>query len=164
MEFVYCSDHTCEVYDEKERVISKGGRIEQLWDEKTKTFDGLLNDNSQDLLEYLKEVFLIQGNLPVCVSDLRRIVVTRSIGDKCAAKIGVTCIPDVTILNLEEEDAYMILATDGLWDGLSVEEAANIVSNVENLDEGARNLTQTALKKLEILQIDDNVTALVVKT
>lgn len=113
-----------------------------------------------------------------------RIVVTRSIGDSCASKLGVTYQPDVYTLQLEDDDEYFILASDGLWDGLSVEQAGDILKNnglpVEQvgdilrsqtgdipknntaLQQTADALTAGALILLEKKQIDDNVTALVV--
>jgi protein phosphatase 1L len=94
---------------------------------------------------------------------LTRIVVSRSIGDKCASRIGVVCDPDVFIVNIEDDDEYLVVGSDGLWDGISIEEAATILSNNFTLEDAAKCLTSTAIKNLNTIQIDDNVTTLIVK-
>jgi serine/threonine protein phosphatase PrpC len=58
---------------------------------------------------------------------------------------------------------YLIVGSDGLWDGMSVEEAATILSNNLTVDDAAKCLTSTAIKNLNTIQIDDNVTTLLVK-
>jgi serine/threonine protein phosphatase PrpC len=76
--------------------------------------------------------------------------------------LGVTSDPEVFILTADSDDVYLLLASDGLWDGLSLAEAAEILSKGESVTDAASSLTQRALKNLQIQQIDDNITALLV--
>ena len=109
------------------------------------------------LLEYSRAHCLILGDVDSC-----SIVVTRSIGDKCAARLGVECIPEVRHVRLEGDDRYILLATDGLWDGITVEQASILISAMPTAKEAATKLTSKALKGLEKVQISDNITTLVI--
>ena len=53
---------------------------------------------------------------------------SRSIGDLGFVKAGVSHEPDVTHHTLTDEDAWLIIATDGIWEFISDEEAINIVA------------------------------------
>ncbi|KAI8916162.1 phosphatase 2C-like domain-containing protein [Gorgonomyces haynaldii] len=136
-------DHTCELESEKQRIISKGGRIEQLYDEKLKRFDGPLR--------------IFKGSLPY-----PGIVVTRSIGDACATKLGVLYEPEIFTFELKQDDRYLVLATDGLWDGITCEQAGAFVSKIPTASEAAPKLTQYGWEQLQIKEIDDNITTVVV--
>ncbi len=52
---------------------------------------------------------------------------TRSIGDSLAQKNGVSCIPSERKIQLDPWDEYVILATDGVFDVLSIRETIDIV-------------------------------------
>ena len=52
---------------------------------------------------------------------------TRSFGDLAAAEVGVIAAPEILELNLLEGDHFIILASDGVWEFISNEEAANII-------------------------------------
>ena len=52
---------------------------------------------------------------------------TRSFGDHCASLVGVTAIPEIKELNLIPNDKFVILASDGIWELMSNQEAAEIV-------------------------------------
>jgi serine/threonine protein phosphatase PrpC len=54
------------------------------------------------------------------------LAMTRSIGDKRMAKVGVTSIPDIFERQLSIQDKLVILATDGLWDVVNSLEAVMI--------------------------------------
>lgn len=55
------------------------------------------------------------------------LVVTRSYGDTVAHKVGVTADPEITPIDLIEEDLFIIIATDGLWDVLSPRQAVKFL-------------------------------------
>uniref|UniRef100_A0A7S3NHX4 PPM-type phosphatase domain-containing protein n=1 Tax=Aureoumbra lagunensis TaxID=44058 RepID=A0A7S3NHX4_9STRA len=62
----------------------------------------------------------------------------------------VTAAPEITVRNLEPQDEFILLATDGLFDAISIQAAINFV-RVElhrhhNLQHAARNLTAEALR------------------
>ena len=51
----------------------------------------------------------------------------RSIGDADMKGGGVIAEPEVTHVDLQPEDAFLVLATDGLWDVLSNQAVVNLV-------------------------------------
>ena len=61
--------------------------------------------------------------------------VTRGLGCKpCSAH--TSCIPEVTVLELSDQDEFLLLASDGLWDVMNAEQACDAVRNVrKELDE-----------------------------
>jgi serine/threonine protein phosphatase PrpC len=57
------------------------------------------------------------------------LAMSRSIGDKVGDEIGVFANPIVSkVENDPSNDQFYILASDGIWDALSNEEAINFVS------------------------------------
>jgi serine/threonine protein phosphatase PrpC len=53
--------------------------------------------------------------------------VTRSLGDQDVKMDGLTATPEVFIRELTEDDEFLVLACDGLWDTLSNEAVVSIV-------------------------------------
>ena len=49
----------------------------------------------------------------------------------------VTASPEVTSWTLEKDDAFIVMATDGLWDELSNEQAVQVVGNSINTKSNA---------------------------
>jgi serine/threonine protein phosphatase PrpC len=45
-----------------------------------------------------------------------QLAVTRAFGDFEYTQHGLSCTPELKILQLEGKEKYLILATDGLWD------------------------------------------------
>ena len=54
-----------------------------------------------------------------CVGWRPGLAVTRAMGDADARGDGVTCDPEVSVTRLTPDDAYFVLACDGLWDAVS---------------------------------------------
>ncbi len=86
------------------------------------------------------------------------LAVSRAIGDR-ALKPFVTAEPEIRHWPLGSRDRYLVLATDGVWDTISSEEAAHIVL-------AAHGDPQRAAQELALQAIErgstDNVTAVVV--
>ena len=55
------------------------------------------------------------------------LAMSRSIGDGMAKKLGVLGEPDIYEYNLNENDKFVICATDGVWEYLSNEEVMDVV-------------------------------------
>ena len=53
---------------------------------------------------------------------------TRCFGDQILSQVGISCEPEIKEFFFEENDKFIIIATDGLWEYISsqecVEEAA----------------------------------------
>jgi protein phosphatase 1L len=87
-----------------------------------------------------------------------RLMVSRAIGDR-AVKQFVPATPDVFTIDLDAEHDFMVLASDGLWDVVSSEEAVALVrSTARSADLAAKRL---ALKAIE-LGSDDNISVICV--
>ncbi|KAJ3199140.1 Intraflagellar transport protein 46, partial [Entophlyctis luteolus] len=133
-------DHTCANPVELERVQAAGARIDHMPSE---------NGGEGPLRLY-------KGTLPY-----PGLVVTRSIGDTCAERIGVLCEPEIIERELSKKDKYFVLGSDGLWDGLDLDEVIRLVVKYEPAQKASEVLVKRALKSLDSKSIDDNVTAVV---
>ena len=52
----------------------------------------------------------------------------RSFGDLVAASVGVSPEPEVLDFNLEPDDKFIVIASDGVWEFLSNEDVKTISS------------------------------------
>uniref|UniRef100_A0A7S3L068 PPM-type phosphatase domain-containing protein n=1 Tax=Amphora coffeiformis TaxID=265554 RepID=A0A7S3L068_9STRA len=103
-------------------------------------------------------------------SDLTQIglAMARSIGDHAIGEVGVIADPVVTERVLEPQDDFMILASDGVWEFLSSQDAVNIVG--EHLEErGSTKACQALIEAAAARWHDeegeyrDDITAIVVR-
>ncbi|KAK7692592.1 hypothetical protein QCA50_004223 [Cerrena zonata] len=86
------------------------------------------------------------------------LAVTRSLGDS-SMKEFVVGAPYTTETELSEEDEFLILACDGLWDVLQDQEAVAQVRHIADPAEAAKSLMDQAYAKYST----DNVTVLVIR-
>jgi protein phosphatase 1L len=88
-----------------------------------------------------------------------RFCVCRAIGD-VSLQPYVTCEPEIEKKELTEEDEYLVLATDGVWDVLSNDQVAKLIRNTapRGFLECAKVLCSEAL----IMGSTDNVTVVVI--
>lgn len=100
-------DHKADEPDEEARILRNGGRVQPYRD---------IHGNPLGPLRvwHLKE-------------DIPGLAMTRSFGDLAAAQVGVIASPEILEMNLVEGDHFIILASDGVWEFISNEEAANII-------------------------------------
>lgn len=100
-------DHKPELPDERDRIIQNNGRVDTYYDE-----DGTsLGPN---------RVWLSNSEIP-------GLAMSRSIGDLLAHSCGVSSDPEITTRKLESTDKFIILASDGIWEFISSQEAVDIV-------------------------------------
>lgn len=74
------------------------------------------------------------------------LAVSRAFGDYCAKEFGLISVPDVAHRKLTSKDRFIILATDGVWDVLSNEEAVQIVCSAPQREKSAKTLVQCAAR------------------
>lgn len=74
------------------------------------------------------------------------LAMSRSIGDHAVKNIGVIANPEVKVYDINGDDQFMILATDGIWEFISSQEAANIVWGVLENGGGASKATQVLIE------------------
>lgn len=92
--------------DEKKRVKSAGGRVAR-W-----------RRNIGPL-----RVWLPRDWIP-------GLAMTRSIGDSVLTDYGVSPVPEVTYTRLCSADAFMVLASDGVWEFMTSQEVCDFVGNM----------------------------------
>lgn len=85
------------------------------------------------------------------------LAMSRSIGD-LSLKRWITCDPEITTHALSEDDRFLIMATDGLWDVVSSRAAAKVAASHDDPQKAAEALVALALAKKTF----DNITVVVV--
>jgi len=135
-------DQKPERADERARIIAKKGRVQAC--------KGM---HGEDIGP--QRVWLLHQDVP-------GLAMTRSFGDLTAASVGVIPTPEVWTRKIEPDDAFIILASDGVWEFIDNDEAVAIVSSAKNPQEAVKLLTDraTALWKEEEEVIDD-ITAVI---
>jgi len=97
------------------------------------------------------------------------LAMTRSIGDHALKQVGVIPDPEVQEYELNPEDKFFIIATDGVWEFVSSAEAVSIVQKCLDKGMGAsdacKELIQVAMDKWKEREGDyrDDITAIVVR-
>jgi len=72
------------------------------------------------------------------------LAISRAFGDYFMKDFGLISVPDVRQRYITSRDQFVILATDGVWDVISNEEAVNIVSSTAEKEKSARRLVECA--------------------
>mmetsp|Transcript_16313 Transcript_16313/g.40183 ORF Transcript_16313/g.40183 Transcript_16313/m.40183 type:complete len:434 (+) Transcript_16313:228-1529(+) len=104
-----------------------------------------------------------------------RLSVTRAIGDldmkahkhhswparKFSADL-VSSVPDISVLEMVPEDAFLILACDGVWSAVPNTQAALLVRSALRKTRNPKNAAQTLLKTAKAAGSSDNMSATVV--
>mmetsp|Transcript_40639 Transcript_40639/g.100418 ORF Transcript_40639/g.100418 Transcript_40639/m.100418 type:complete len:383 (-) Transcript_40639:167-1315(-) len=99
------SDHKPTLPSEMERVLALGGRVEP-WEG-----SGLAD---------IYRVWLKDEESP-------GIAMSRSFGDDVAATIGIIAEPELQYFDVTDDLAFVLLATDGVWEFMTDQEAVNFV-------------------------------------
>ncbi len=53
---------------------------------------------------------------------------SRSIGDEVAKRFGVVALPEIRRVVLSEEDRYIVIGSDGVWEFLSNQAVADMAT------------------------------------
>ena len=122
-------DQKPDVEEEKQRIIDFGGRVEPV------RIDG---EDIGPLRVWLKN------------EDAPGLAMTRALGDLLGSRIGVISTPEITTTPVCPEDAFVILASDGIWEFITSQEAVDIVGEYVKegrLDEGCQVIVAEATKR-----------------
>lgn len=79
-----------------------------------------------------------------------------------ASRLGILSSPDVKVIELTPSEAFLVLGTDGVWDGVSVDEVLEIVSKQTDPVAVSKRLTECSLIGMDRQHLDDNTTNIVV--
>ena len=139
-------DHKPSEPDEMDRIIASGGKVEAY------------RDNYGNFVGP-ERVWKKEGDAP-------GLAMSRSFGDEVAHTIGVIVNPEINEYPLYDEDKFLILASDGIWEFISSEEAVNIVKDfyLENDIEGALTYLYKEASKRWIMEeeVIDDITIILV--
>eukprot|EP00741_Cyanophora_paradoxa_P007213 tig00001094_g6979.t1 len=122
-------DHKPDRTDEYERIIACKGRVEPVRDLSDETYGP-------------NRVWLRDENLP-------GLAMSRSFGDVVAHTVGVICEPEITLKILDPRDKFMILASDGVWEFMSSQDAVDVVAKYDNPQDAADGLCREAYSRWE---------------
>ncbi|KAF9587341.1 hypothetical protein IFM89_001331 [Coptis chinensis] len=79
-------------------------------------------------------------------SDSPGLAMARAFGDFCLKDFGLIAVPDVSYRYLTEQDEFVVLATDGVWDVLSNKEVVDIVASAPSRTTAARAVVDCAVR------------------
>lgn len=123
--------------DERERVLQLGGEI--------RSIDGHKRDDWGDLVH--GDTINIEGDPPrlwVKGKDYPGTAFTRSLGDRAAEGIGVISEPEIVTKVLTEDDKYLVIASDGIFEFLTNKYVMTVCSTSLTPLEACERLTQAA--------------------
>lgn len=146
------SDHKPSRPDEKKRILDSGGKVDQLCFPVWNAGGG---------------VRLMRGG-PERVMDssgFGGLAMSRSLGD-LSLRPYVSSQPEVFERKLDNKDRCLVLATDGVWDQMSNQEAIDIASRVNDPAHAAREITNQARRRWQSETeglLSDDITAVVVR-
>ena len=101
-------DHKPSEEDEAARVRQSNGRIQPLIDE---------GEEIGPLRVWVQE------------DDVPGLAMTRSFGDRVGKEVGVSCEPEIKEFPLSEEDKFMIIASDGVWEFIDSQECVDMIKD-----------------------------------
>ena len=100
-------DHKPDDGEEKDRILKANGRVEPFREPSGEPIGP-------------SRVWLRSENIP-------GLAMSRSIGDKVAAKVGVIAEPEINEFLLTEDDKFIVIGSDGLWEFLKNEQVIEAV-------------------------------------
>lgn len=142
--FEVSSDQKPSRSDEASRIVNAGGVIRQ--------YRSITGENTGPL-----RVWSIDKDVP-------GLAMTRSIGDLASKKNGIISEPEMTTVHLTADDKFIIIATDGIWEFISSEEAVNLIKDVwaQGKSEACcEKLLQVSISRWENEGMVDDITVLV---
>ena len=101
-------DHKPTEKDEAKRILENDGRIQPF-----------LEDGE----------FVGPQRVWIKDEEVPGLAMTRSFGDRVAATVGVMSEPEIKEFNFCEEDKFMIIASDGVWEFISSQECVNMIKD-----------------------------------
>eukprot|EP00742_Colponemidia_sp_Colp-10_P000580 GILJ01000634.1.p1 GENE.GILJ01000634.1~~GILJ01000634.1.p1 ORF type:complete len:431 (+),score=61.09 GILJ01000634.1:46-1338(+) len=108
-------DHKPDRKDEEKRILASNGRVD--------SFRGMDGEPIGPLRVWLKN------------QDAPGLAMSRSMGDSVAASVGVTAYPEILERECDSHDKFIVIASDGVWEFISNQEAVNIVSPFYDRDD-----------------------------
>ena len=138
-------DHKPTEKDEAKRILDNDGRIQPF-----------LEDGE----------FVGPQRVWIKDEEVPGLAMTRSFGDRVAATVGVMSEPEIKEFSFTEEDKFMIIASDGVWEFISSQECVNMIKNFyekNDLKECCEYIYQESSKRwLKEEEVIDDTTMILV--
>ena len=87
------------------------------------------------------------------------LMLTRSFGDKEMKKYGVLSTPDIFLKNVEDEDLFVIIASDGVWDVVEEDEIFKMSKDKISSNDFSKKIVNLAKER----DTHDNISCIVIK-
>lgn len=137
----FTHDHKPDSPKEKERILDAGGRVFAV--------------EYDDGIDGPPRVWL--GHM-----DVPGLAMSRSLGDAVAHTAGVISDPEFTERELTEQDKFLVVATDGLWEFVTNDDTVNIVKDCNSPNHAVEVLMKEANQRwLAEEQVIDDTTIIV---
>jgi serine/threonine protein phosphatase PrpC len=120
-----------------------------------------VDDNCRTNLEEVNRIRQCGGRVVDCRVE-RVLAVTRAIGDGDFRASGVICEPHITLPIEVLAPSILVLATDGLWDVLSIEQVAEYLRSQPDFV-SAQVLAKELVRRAVARRTMDDVTVVIVK-
>ncbi|KAK1431475.1 hypothetical protein QVD17_07934 [Tagetes erecta] len=92
-------------------------------------------------------------------NDSPGLAMARAFGDFCLKDFGLISVPDIFYRRLTDNDQFVVLASDGIWDVLTNKEVVDTVASAESRSGAARAVVETAVRawkyKYPTSKVDD---------
>ncbi|KAL8233198.1 hypothetical protein R6Q57_002976 [Mikania cordata] len=79
-------------------------------------------------------------------NDSPGLAMARAFGDFCLKDFGLISVPDIFYRRLTENDQFVVLASDGIWDVLTNKEVVDIVASAASRSCAARAVVESAVR------------------
>ena len=87
------------------------------------------------------------------------LAVTRAFGDHALRDSGLTAVPHILKYTLKPFDKFLVIASDGVWDELSDQDAVSFCKDDVSAKQIAQQIVKTAVQRGS----KDNVSVIVVR-
>ncbi len=87
------------------------------------------------------------------------LMLTRSFGDKEMKKYGVLSTPDIYIKNVEKDDLFIVIASDGVWDVVEENEILKMTKEGISSNDFSKKIVNLAKER----DTHDNISCIVIK-
>ena len=123
-----------------------------------------LNNQSIGILEHKLNIPHSEGPHKG-VLNFPGLAMSRAFGDLVASYVGVSAYPEIKETKLNENDAYIVIASDGVWEFLENKEVAEIIYEYYikgNAEKAAEEVVREAYKRWRKNEvIIDDITCIV---
>ena len=138
-------DHKPTDSSELTRILNHGGRVQRLAD-----------SSGREIGPY---------RVWVSGSWVPGLAMSRALGDFVAHGVGVVAEPEIVTHDIHDRDTFLIVASDGVWEFMSVQEVATLVHGCQTAEEACRRIVEEASSRWQAINegVTDDITVVATK-